>query len=77
MPTPSCVAPLKSSLRASPACTPASTKAEHMTLRDRLSDTGSGPPAPWNSSAPRSLSSARLKYGSRSSYVQPGTPQPS
>ncbi len=30
-------------------------------------DTLSGPPAPWNASSPRSLSSERLKYGSTSS----------
>ena len=34
---------------------------------ERLSDTVSGPPTPWNSSSPRSLSSERLKYGSTSS----------
>ena len=36
-------------------------------LMARLSDTLSGPPTPWNSSSPRSLSSERLKYGSTSS----------
>ncbi len=36
-------------------------------LSERPSATGSGPPVPCHSSAPRSLSSARLKYGSRSS----------
>ena len=38
-----------------------SRKAPHIALRARASDTGSGPPAPWNSDAPRSLSSARMK----------------
>ena len=41
---------------------------------ERLSDTARGPPTPWNSLSPRSLSSERLKYGSTSSYDQPVQP---
>ena len=41
---------------------------------ERLSDTARGPPTPWNSLSPRSLSSERLKYGSTSSYDQPSAP---
>ena len=36
-------------------------------LIERLSETARGPPTPWNSFSPRSLSSERLKYGSTSS----------
>jgi hypothetical protein len=61
MPTPSCAAPLKSSLGSSPAAAAASTNAFVSGLSLRASDTGSGPPAPCQSSTPRSLSSARLK----------------
>ena len=43
-------------------------------LIERPSETASGPPTPWNSSSPRSLSSERLKYGSTSSYDQPVAP---
>ena len=64
---PSCSAPLKSSLRGSPASTAASTNARQIGLFERESHTVSGPPVPWNSSCSRWLSSDRLKYGSRSS----------
>ena len=60
-PKPSCSPSLKSSLAGRPIASAASRNAWHMTLRARASLTGSGPPAPWNSLAPRSLSSARLK----------------
>ena len=77
IPAPSCVGPLKSSLRGRPAWTAASTQARHIGLFERLSHTLSGPPAPCHSDAPRWLSSARRKYGNRSSQVQPGIPQSS
>lgn len=40
----------------------------------RRSITFSGPPVPWNASAPRSLCSARMKYGSTSFHAHPGFP---
>jgi len=52
---------LKSSLAASPALWAASTKAVIITFRERPSETDSGPPTPWYSEAPRSLSSALMK----------------
>ncbi len=63
-----------------PACTAASSIRSVNLLIERLSDTESGPPTPWNASSPRSLSSERLKYGSTSSYdhpVQPPAAHPS
>ena len=77
IPAPSCSGPLKSSVGAMPASAAASIHASDIGLRDRFSATGSGPPAPCSSDAPRSLSSARRKYGSTSSHVQPGIPHPS
>ena len=50
-----------------PASTAASSSASMNGDMERLSDTERGPPTPWNSSGPRSLSSDRLKYGSTSS----------
>ena len=66
-PTPSWLAPLKSGLGSRPASTLASIIVSISGLMERLSDTLIGPPAPWNASSPRSLSSERLKYGSTSS----------
>ena len=60
-PTPSWRAPLKSSFESWPHARAASMNACDISLRARPSDTGSGPPLPCHSSAPRSLSSARLK----------------
>ena len=57
-----------------PACTAASSSASISGHMERLSETVSGPPTPWNSLAPRSLSSERLKYGSTSSYDHPVQP---
>ena len=44
-----------------PAWTAASSCASISGQSERLSDTASGPPTPWNSLSPRSLSSERLK----------------
>ena len=60
-PTPSCSPVLKSSTVFSPVAAAASTKASASGCIECESETLSGPPAPWNSEAPRSLSSARLK----------------
>ena len=60
-PTPSCSAPLKSSFAARPVAAAESRNAWASGLRERPSDTESGPPAPWYSSSPRSLSSESLK----------------
>ena len=60
-PTPSCAAALKSSFASSPTCSAASTQASAIGLFERLSLTVSGPPTPWYSFSPRSLSSLFLK----------------
>ena len=57
-----------------PASTAAASIASTSGCIERLSETASGPPTPWKASSPRSLSSARLKYGSTSSYDQPVAP---
>jgi hypothetical protein len=58
---------LKSSFGSRPAAAAASTHASAIGLFERLSLTVSGPPLPWYSFSPRSLSSLRLKYGRTSS----------
>ena len=60
-PTPSWRAPLKSGLRSWPACTAASIIVSTSGCIERLSETLSGPPTPWNASSPRSLSSRALE----------------
>ena len=49
-------------------------KSEDNARGERSSATWSGPPTAWNSDAPRSLSSARRKYGRTSSQPQPSAP---
>ena len=66
-PNPSWLAALKSGFSGYPAASAASSHTPDRKLCARPSETDSGPPTPWYSSAPRSLSSARLKYGSISS----------
>ena len=61
--TPSGSSTFRSSMCAYPASTAASSSASMNGDMERLSDTERGPPTPWNSSGPRSLSSDRLKYG--------------
>ncbi len=59
--TPSGRSTFRSSMCAYPAATAASSCASIKGHSERLSETASGPPTPWNSFAPRSLSSERLK----------------
>jgi hypothetical protein len=42
--------------------------------RSPMSEQACGPPAPWNSLAPRALFSLRMKYGSTSFQPQPELP---
>ena len=57
-----------------PAWTAASSIVSISGCIERLSEIDSGPPTPWYSLSPRSLSSERLKYGSTSSNDQPSQP---
>ena len=66
-PAPSWFAPLKSLLRGMPDCSAAAMNASHSGSGCLGFETDNGPPLPWNSSAPRSWSSASLKNGSTSS----------
>src|SRR5712692_6463164 len=70
-PAPSCEAPLKSGLTGMPVSAAAAMKAAERGSACTRSETGSGPPAPWKSSAPRSWFSAFLKYGRTSSKPHP------
>ena len=55
-----------------PACTAASSSASISGHIERLSDTVSGPPTPWNSLSPRSLSSDALEVGEHLVVRPPG-----
>src|SRR5712692_3799700 len=74
-PTPSCCGPLKSSFRGKPSSSPAAINAQERGLLNRKSATWRGPPAAWYSEAPRSWSSAFLKYGRISAKLQPALPR--
>src|SRR5512135_1285856 len=66
-PTPSWRGPLKSSLALAPCSWAAWMNAAQACDLYLGSLTASGPPVPWYALGPRELSSARLKYGMRSS----------
>lgn len=73
-PAPESCSPLKSWVSEMPTLFAAWTKASELAWRFTIFSTCSGPPAPWNSEAPSSWSSERLKRGSTSSQLHPSHP---